>query len=68
MHPEQLEQLEVKIAYQEQTIEELNQMVYQQSLQIAQLQETCRLLQQRFAALSEMLKQPDSGDEKPPHY
>lgn len=60
-------ELETKSAYQEDTVQTLNDMIYQQQQQITQLQKTCKHLLERIQSL------PDNNheievDEIPPHY
>jgi SlyX protein len=56
--------LETKISYQDQTIEDLHEMIYKQQQQIAQMEK----------AIDNFQRQMKSGDseirpnEKPPHY
>ena len=50
MHQERLIEIETKIAYQEQTVKELNEAICQQQNQIDQLQATCNLLIKRLTS------------------
>ena len=64
-------QLETKTAYQEDTVQTLNEIVYQQQKQIDELQATCKRLLDRVSALSANHGNLDAQahvDEKPPHY
>lgn len=63
-------ELEIKLAYQEDLLQELNKVMGQQQAQLLQLQEVCRLLSEKVASLSETLSQAGSvgGHEMPPHY
>lgn len=62
-------ELETKAAYQEDTVEALNDIVYRQQKQIDDLQETCNRLLERISALSINNGSVESPvDEKPPHY
>jgi SlyX protein len=67
MTEERLINIEIKIAYQEDTIQELNNVVCEQQKQIDKLEATCEFLVNRVKVLSE-----STGDnipnEKPPHY
>ena len=67
---QQIEALEIKVAFQEETIEQLNQVVTNQDAII-------RKLEQRFSVVSEKIldmesQLPDKSssptDEVPPHY
>ena len=67
---QRIEDIEIKIAYQEKTIAELNSIVYAQQEQIAELSETCQRLTARLKEFAEELSVPKNlpGCEKPPHY
>ncbi|MDX2464888.1 MAG: SlyX family protein [Porticoccus sp.] len=68
MDTERLIELETKMAYQEDTIQQLNDVVCRQQNQIDELLEKCNFLLSRTKELSD--KQPDGAAniEKPPHY
>lgn len=62
--PQRLEALEVKAAFTEDLLDQLNLTIYRQQLQIEQLQRELQALRQQ---------QPEGGarslrDELPPHY
>jgi len=61
------EELEMRIAYQDDAINQLSDVVYEQSQTIAQLAERCRQLESRMQALSESQGGSDD-DAPPPHY
>ncbi len=62
-------ELETKAAYQEDTVQTLNDIVYQQQKQIDDLQQTCKHLLDRISALSANHGGVEAPvDEKPPHY
>ena len=65
---ERLTELETKVMFQDQTIEELNQVVYAQQQEIDRLAEELRLLKQRFAMLHRLLSGGEDGPtpEGPP--
>ncbi len=68
MTEQRLVNIETKVAYQEDTIMQLNNVVCHQQKQIDQLETTCKLLIDRIKEISET---PDSGNhenEIPPHY
>ena len=65
---QQLIEIETKIAYQEDTIQALNDVVCQQQKQIEQLELSCKMLVERFGALSESVSSSKPADEVPPHY
>ncbi|GGY63802.1 protein SlyX [Cellvibrio zantedeschiae] len=67
---DELIELQTRIAYQEDTIQQLNQVITKQDADILQLQHQMRLLAKRIDELS--LAQQDGGEEitneRPPHY
>ncbi|WP_039911950.1 SlyX family protein [Cellvibrio mixtus] len=67
---EQLIDLQTRVAYQEDTLEQLNQVITQQDADITQLKQQIRILAQR---LEDSLRTQGQGgeqiqDERPPHY
>ncbi|NOX28023.1 MAG: SlyX family protein [Gammaproteobacteria bacterium] len=60
--------IETRIAYQEDTIQQLNDVVTKQQKQIDQLEELSRLLTDRYQSLQGVSNSTDAADEKPPHY
>ena len=67
---EQLVELQTRVAFQEDTLTQLNQVVAKQDQEILTLQQQLRLLAKR---LDDALYQQEQGDEKPlderpPHY
>ena len=57
--------IEIKVAYQEDLLQSLNQRVYEQQQQIDKLEQTLLALAQRLR------EQPQSGgiaNDRPPHY
>lgn len=69
LHDDVIE-LQTRVAYQEDTINQLNQVVTKQDADIVQLQQQMRLLAKRIDELS--FAQNDAGEEisneRPPHY
>lgn len=69
MNEERLENIETKIAYQEDLIEELNKSVYQQQKELERLKATCESLASHIASLYESANDGKPAvNEKPPHY
>ena len=65
---DRLTEIEFKLAHQEQTVLELNDVVTNQQSRIMQLEELCRSLIDKVQSLADA--GPDEGDqhEAPPHY
>lgn len=57
--------LETKISFQDQTIEDLHEVLYKQQKQIDQLEKNIEILQNNFKAGDGNEIRPN---EKPPHY
>jgi SlyX protein len=69
MIEERLENIETKISFQEDLVEELNKTVYQQQQKIERLEAMCQSLAQHVQSLS--ATRNDGGmltNERPPHY
>lgn len=68
MSNEHLVEIETKLSHLELTVQELNEVVTEQHLRIAQLEELCTALVGRLQSLSsgDSIEQPQ--DERPPHY
>jgi SlyX protein len=69
MHEDRIIELEIKLAYQEDLIQALNQVVIDHQKQLGKLEETCKLLNGKIKSL--ILDGHESGpqvDERPPHY
>ncbi len=68
---EQLIDVQTRVAYQEDTLAQLNDVITRQDAEIVQLKQQMRLLAQR---LDELVRNPlqgdeaDSASERPPHY
>ncbi len=63
--------LQQQLAFQEQTIDSLNDTVTQQQLDITRLQRTVELLAKQMKNVREDLsngQQAPEADQKPPHY
>lgn len=68
INEDRLIDIETRLAYQDQTINELNQVIYQQQKQIDQLEKTCLQLSNRMKDLASKNRPTVPPDEKPPHY
>lgn len=68
---EQLIDVQTRVAYQEDTLTQLNDVITKQDAEIMQLKQQMRLLAQR---LDELMRDPAQGGEneiindRPPHY
>ncbi|TCV86713.1 SlyX family protein [Sulfurirhabdus autotrophica] len=61
-------QMEVKISFQEDTVQELNKVVCQQQKMLDQLEATCRFLLSQVKDLSDTASENKVSNERPPHY
>jgi SlyX protein len=69
MSEERLVEIETKIAFQEKTIQDLNDVLCEQQQEIERLGSTCDALVKRVKELSEFTPGMDApANEKPPHY
>lgn len=65
---ERLIEMEIKFAYQEDLLQQLNSVVAQQQQQIGRLEETCTLLYERMRSLSSPHELHQDDNQPPPHY
>jgi SlyX protein len=68
MNEERIIELEIKVAYQDDLLQALNQIVSSQQQQIGRLEATCRLLHERVKSLSAQTGNVEPAQEIPPHY
>ena len=68
MNESRLIDIETKLAYQEDTLLKLNDIVCEQQQQIQKLEATNRLLIERFREITTTIDQEQDGDQTPPHY
>ena len=69
MSEQRLVDIETKIAFQEKTIKELNDVIYEQQQEIDRISAICDLLVKRVKDLSDFMPGSDGpADERPPHY
>lgn len=68
INEERIIDIETKFAYQEETLFQLNEVIYAQQKQIDQLEATCKQLIGRISEISESRNEQQSSPEKPPHY
>ena len=60
--------IETKISFQEDNIQELNNVAYRQQKKIEQLEAICNYLINQIRDLSESASEGAERHEKPPHY
>jgi SlyX protein len=65
MNEDRLEKIETRLAYQEKTIKDLNDVVYEQQKQIDKLASTCEML---MDLVRKNAGSDAPANEKPPHY
>jgi SlyX protein len=65
---ERLTELEVRLAFQEKTILDLNEVVTQQQRRIDRLAQELEAVKSRLAALAPALVIPQEEEKPPPHY
>ena len=68
MTDKRINELETKIAYQEHTIQELNDVIYEQQQQIDRIEIMCKHLMDRIQTLSDSGTNEQPGNDRPPHY
>lgn len=68
MIEERLENIETKITFQEDLIEELNKTVYQQQQKLERLEAICDALARQVRSLAEAGDEGKPANERPPHY
>lgn len=64
---ERITELEIKIAYQDDTIQQLNEVIIRQQKEIDQLKQFCRQLDDRLSGMTSTAERRPE-DEVPPHY
>lgn len=67
MNDEKIIDIETRLAYQDDTIQQLNDVIYRQQQQIDKLEKTMQLL---LAKIQDLMagSAEDVANEKPPHY
>jgi SlyX protein len=63
-----IEQLQMKVAFQEDTIESLNQALIEQQKQLEELQFSLRQLANKLRAIEPSQLAPEHEETPPPHY
>ncbi len=67
MSDDRILELEIKMAYQDDLLQTLNDVVGEQQRQLIRLEEVCKLLGQRIKNMAEP-EAMNEGIEVPPHY
>lgn len=65
---ERLTELEVRVAFQEKTIQDLNEVVTRQQRQIDRLMQELEAMKSRLAGLAPAMVIPQEEEKPPPHY
>lgn len=65
---ERLMNIEIKIARQEDVVDDLNKLVYQQQKKIDALELLCAALARHIQDVRDAATDRSAGNEKPPHY
>ena len=68
MLEERLIELETRIAYQEATIQDLNDALAAQQRRLGELEQLCRQLGERVIRIGQDIQKGSAADEIPPHY
>ena len=68
MNEDRLVEIKTKVAFQENTIKDLNDTVYNQQKQIDVMNKTLKLLVDQIKESSIISPRGNLNDEKPPHY
>ncbi len=70
MIEDRLVEIETKIAFQEDIVEELNKVVYQQQQKLERLEAICESLANHIGNLRESISenQAATANERPPHF
>ncbi len=68
MNEERLINLEAKLTFHEDQIDELNKTVYQQQQKLERLEAVCEALARQIRSMSETGNEGMPANERPPHY
>lgn len=68
MSEDRLAEIEIKLTYQEDLVQELNTLVYQQQKRIDHLEKLCEALVDHLRSLAEPGSPRSLTEERPPHY
>lgn len=65
---ERMTNIEIKLARQEDLLDTLNQLVYQQQKKLGELEGLCAALARHVKAASSAADDSGVGNDRPPHY
>jgi SlyX protein len=65
---ERLTELEVRVAFQDQTIQDLNEVVTRQQREIDRLAQELEAVKSRLSGLAPSMVIPHEDEKPPPHY
>jgi SlyX protein len=68
MDEDRIVNIEIKIARQEDLLDALNQLVYQQQKKIDELEALCAALARRLKDVVNAGNEQNAANERPPHY
>jgi len=68
MTEDRLVDLETRLAYQDQLVETLNKLVYEQDKRVQKLEEICKRLTRQYNEMAENSTGAENDDQPPPHY
>jgi len=67
-HEDRMVDIEIKLARQEDLVDALNQMLYQQQKKIDELESLCTALARHIKDMRDASNERGPANEKPPHY
>ena len=68
MKDDRIIELETKVSYQEDLLQDLNKLVVSQQLQLDQLTMVCKTLSNQLKEAMQRISDESDANEKPPHY
>lgn len=68
MKDDRIIELETKVSYQEDLLQDLNKLVVTQQQQLDQLAMICKTLNDQLKEAMQRIPDESNADEKPPHY
>ena len=67
-HKQRLDELETKLAFQEELLDQLNHALSEQQIQLQEMRTAMQLLSQRIKEAQVHPGHVNPADERPPHY